>query len=401
MGPVGAEFLICGGGILGLTIARALAEKGFSDIVIIEKEAQPGLHASGRNSGVLHAGIYYTPDTLRACSCLKGNILMKQYCRERGLPLSECGKIIVASNESELEVLEELRVRAVNNGADVEMIDGRQLSEVEPIAKTFEKALWSHDTAVVDPRAVIEALTRELTATGRVRILTETEFIGLKGSETAVTSGGMVRFGLFINSAGAYSDRVAHRFGIGRQFRILPFKGLYRKLRAARAALVRGNIYPVPDMRNPFLGIHMTRTVAGEVSVGPTAMPAFGREHYGLFEGMDCESLPIILREAMLLATNKVFRETALAESRKYRFGNFFSDARKLVKELSPDDILPSEKVGIRPQLIDWTSKKLLMDFLVIRDGPSIHVLNAISPGFTSSMAFAEDVVDQYVEPAS
>ncbi|MBI4823526.1 MAG: L-2-hydroxyglutarate oxidase [Nitrospirae bacterium] len=393
----GADFLICGAGIVGLTIARELLIKGYENIVLIEKEDSLGKHASGRNSGVLHAGIYYSPDTLKAKVCLKGNLLMKGYCKEKGIPVLETGKVIVAKNEKELETLKELRERALKNGARVEMIDEKQLSDIEPNAKTHCQALYSYDTAVVEPKGILRSLYDDLISSGKVKILTKTAFRGLKGNNSVLTNNGELSFDTFINTAGAYSDKVARSFSIGTNYRLIPFKGIYRKLTSPASSRIKGNIYPVPDIRNPFLGVHFTRSASQEVYLGPTAIPVCGRENYGILSGIDTEAPKILYRDAVLFAVNPRFREVALTEPKKYIFKFFFEDAKALVKDLRKEDIKPSDKAGIRPQLVNWTTKELVMDFLVIRDGNSIHVLNAISPAFTSSMSFAELLVSEYV----
>jgi L-2-hydroxyglutarate oxidase len=391
-----ADILIAGAGIIGLTIARELVQAGFGDIVIIEKEPELGRHASGRNSGVLHAGIYYAPDSLKARSCLNGNFLMRAWCRERGLPLAENGKVIVTRTAEELPVLEELHRRATANGAKVELIDERQLAAIEPNARTVEKALFSHYTAVVDPKAVLKSLREELEKSGRVRLYLDCRLTGVKGSTTAETSRGEILFGRFVNATGAYCDKVAGLFGVGGKYRLIPFKGLYRLLREDAPYTVNSNIYPVPDIRNPFLGVHFTRSVHGDVYVGPTAIPAFGRENYGIVSGIDAEALRIAVSDAILFLANPQFRNVALTEPKKYLPGCFFRDAARLVKELAPADVLPSSKVGIRPQLVDWETKQLVMDFIVVADGGSLHVLNPISPAFTSSMDLAQSIVREH-----
>ncbi len=392
-----ADFLICGGGIIGLTLARELLNSGCENIIILEKENTPGKHASGRNSGVLHAGIYYSPDSLKAKLCLQGNFLMKQYCREKGLPLLETGKVIVAKNVKEAETLKELYSRAVENGAKVELIDTGRLEEIEPYAKTHGTALYSYYTAVVDPGAILKSLHDDLVASGKVRILTGTEFRRPKGSRAVLTNRGEIRFDMFINAAGAYSDRVAHCFGVGLDYRLIPFKGIYRKLRKDKSYMVRGNIYPVPDIRNPFLGVHLTRNTKGEVYAGPTAITALGRENYRFPEGINAEAFDIAGRSAVLFLVNPKFRKVALTEPRKYIFRFFYEDTKRLIKNLKPGDIVSSEKAGIRPQLVDWNKKELVMDFVVIRDADSVHVLNAISPAFTSSMVFAKLIKERFL----
>ncbi|KAF0218361.1 MAG: FAD dependent [Geobacteraceae bacterium] len=391
-----AEVLIVGAGIIGLTLARELVTAGYDNIFIIEKEPELGLHASGRNSGVLHAGIYYSPDSLKGRSCLNGNFLMRAYCKEKGLPLLESGKVIVARTEGELATLDELYRRATANGAKVEFVDEKQLAEIEPNARTAGRALFSHYTAVVDPKAILQSLKKDLESSGRVRLLTSCKLIELKGTSTAVTSRGEITFARFINAAGAYCDQVARLFEVGTNYWLIPFKGLYRKLKQGTPFTVNSNIYPVPDIRNPFLGIHFTRSVKGDVYLGPTAIPAFGRENYGILAGIDAEAFCIALEDAILFAMNPQFRSVALSEPKKYIPGFFYRDAARLVKELSPRDIESSGKVGIRAQLVNGTTKELVMDFVVETDGDSLHILNPISPAFTSSMDLAQNIVTHH-----
>lgn len=391
-----AEILIVGAGIIGLTVARELVAAGHGDIVIIEKESELGVHASGRNSGVLHAGIYYAPDSMKAKSCLNGNFLMRAYCKEKGLPLLESGKVIVTRTPAELPVLDELFRRATANGAKVEMIDERQLSAIEPNARTVERALFSHYTAVVDPKAVLKSLRKDLEESGRVTFVMGCRLTGIKGSGVAVTSRGEIRFNRFVNAAGAYCDKVAGFFGVGEQYRLIPFKGVYRLLSKDAPFTVNSSIYPVPDIRNPFLGVHFTRSVHGDVYLGPTAIPAFGRENYGILAGIDAEALTIAWEDLVLFMTNRQFRSVALTEPAKYIPSVFFKDAARLVKELAPKDVVPASKVGIRPQLVDWEKKELVMDFLVVAEGEGVHVLNPISPAFTSSMDLAQGIVARH-----
>lgn len=398
-----ASILICGAGIVGLTVARDLVAAGYDDILIIDKEPEAGRHASGRNSGVLHAGIYYAPGSLRAQSCLEGNFRMKQYCEERGLPLLKTGKVIVARDESELPTLRELYTRATQNGAKVDLIDDAQLAEIEPNAKSAGQALFSHYTAVVDPKAILKSIQKELLESGKVRIRFATRFLGLaagEGKRLAIrTTSGDISCAFFLNAAGAYGDVVAHAFGLGRDYQLIPFKGIYKKLKPEKAHTIRGSIYPVPNIKNPFLGVHFTRGVHGDVYLGPTAIPALGRENYGILSGIDSEAPSILLRDALLFLRNKKFREVALEEPRKYSFKYFFNDARKLVKELAPEDIENSPKAGIRPQLVDVKKNELVMDFVIEGTEASVHVLNSISPAFTSSLFFSGMLLNKYVLP--
>ena len=199
-----------------------------------------------------------------------------------------------------------------------------------------------------------------------------------------------------MNAAGAWCDRVARAFGVGESYRLIPFKGIYRKLRAGAAYPVNGNIYPVPDIRNPFLGVHFTRSAHGDVYVGPTAIPALGRENYGLLAGARGEVLSILASDAVLFARNARFRSVALTEPRKYVPAFFHRDAARLVGRYDPDLFGRADKVGIRPQLVDWRTKELVMDFLVEAKDASVHVLNPISPAFTSSMELARRIVAEH-----
>jgi L-2-hydroxyglutarate oxidase LhgO len=394
--PARVEILVVGGGIIGLTIARELAARGAADVLVVEKEEELGRHASGRNSGVLHAGIYYAPDSLKAKSCLGGNRLMKAFCREKGLPLHEGGKVIVARTAAELPTLEELHRRATANGARVRFVDEAELREIEPMARTVGKALHSLDTAVVDPKKVLAALRSELEAGGRVRIVTGCRFLGRDGVDGARTSLGTLRFGRLVNAAGAWCDVVARAFGLGGEYRLIPFKGIYRKLVPGASFPVHGNVYPVPDIRNPFLGVHFTRSAAGDVYVGPTAIPAFGRENYRGLQGTGADGLRILLEDAVLFLANPKFRSVALTEPRKYVPAVFHRDAARLVRSYDPALFGAADKVGLRPQLVDWRSKELMMDFIVLAKDGTVHVMNPISPAFTSSMFLAKQLVDEH-----
>jgi len=389
------QFLIVGAGITGLAIARELVQRGEGDIVILEKENELGRHASGRNSGVLHAGMYYTPDTLKAKYCVDGNRLMKEFCRQKKLTLHETGKVILATGPAQLKALYELKRRADLCGARAYIIDNKKLHELEPYAADSDEALHSPDTAVIKPVEVLQAIAAELAASGRVSVYYGATFRRRVGENQAETSRGIIKFAKLVNAAGAYADLIAHQFGLAKEYRLLPFKGTYKQLAHDRTSLVRGNIYPVPDLRTPFLGVHFTKSADGEVLVGPTAMPAFGRENYGILSGFDRESLSILYRDAVLLFTNPAFRINALTEPRKYLKRFVYKGARKLLPELKPRDITESTHVGMRPQLVHWPSKQLVMDFIVLNEADSLHILNPISPAFTTSLAFARDMADK------
>ncbi len=394
---IGTEVLIVGAGITGLTTARELVLRGFENIVIIDKESRTGMHASGRNSGVLHAGIYYSPDSFKARFCVEGNRMLTDYCRDKGLPLENRGKVIVVTDEGRLPNLYELRDRALGAGARCSVVDEKELGEIEPHAITHEKALYSPDTSVIDPKLVLQSIVEDLECTGCVRFMFGCSFMGLKARRVARTTEGEIEFDWFVNAAGTFADRVAGSFRVGREYRVLPIKGTYKELNQARSYLVKGNIYPVPDLENPFLGVHFTRGVDGRVFAGPTAMPAYGREEYRWLEDLSVESLSILSRQCVLFLSNGAFRRSAAGELKKYLSRFFYDEASTMIRDLRPTDLVPSDKVGIRPQLVNWSQKSLVMDFVLIKDANSVHILNAISPAFTSSMSFAKYSVDLLV----
>jgi L-2-hydroxyglutarate oxidase len=389
------DILIIGCGITGLTIANELVKRNFENIIIIEKESQAGSHASGRNSGVLHSGVYYSPGSLKARFCVEGNRLMKEYCMENGLRINNIGKVIVAADEKRLDSLYELKRRADHAGATANIIDNKQLSKIEPNAYTFEKALYCPDASVVSPHEILESLTDRLNSSGKVTIKFNTSFKGLNGSNRVITSSGVVGFKKIINAAGAYAEKIAQVFELAQEYNIIPIKGTYKILKKESSGLVTGNIYPVPDLDNPFLGVHFTSSVDGTVYAGPTAIPALSRENYGLLEKLDNETPKILIRDGLLTLYNNSFRSAALKEVKKYFDHYFYKEAKTLVPKLKMGDLVSSNKIGIRPQLVHWPTKKLVMDFIVLKDGDSMHILNAISPGFTTSMSFSKYIVDK------
>jgi L-2-hydroxyglutarate oxidase LhgO len=319
---------------------------------------------------------------------------MKEFCKEKGLALRETGKVIVAKDEDKLQGLYELKRRADCNGVRSVIIDQKELSEVEPYAATYERALYSPDTAVINPKEVLKALIDELGGSGKVKILFDTPFSGLRDDRTAMSGQVKICFKKFINASGAQADRVAYFFDVGGEYKTLPFKGTYKKIREESSYLVRGNIYPVPDLRNPFLGVHLTRSIQDEVYAGPTAIPALSREDYGLFDGLSAETLSILYRDGILLTRNEAFRSAAWSELKKYSKRFFYEEVKSLVPKVAINDLENTDKVGIRPQLVHWKSKSLVTDFVLIKEGDSLHILNAISPAFTSSMAFAKYALD-------
>jgi len=290
------EYLIIGAGITGLTIAWELVSKGQKNIVIIEKEHKTGAHASGRNSGVLHAGIYYTPDSLKAKFCVQGNRLLTEYCESNNLNLIKSGKVIVATDEEKLSSLYRLQERAAVNGVESRIIDVKELKEIEPNAYTYKEAIYSPHTSVFNPQEILNSIYNKLLNSGRVRILFNTSFINPSDNSSIKTSSGLIKFHSLINASGAFADKIAHSFGIGKNYKILPFLGTYSEVTNERSSLVNGNIYHVPDEKTPFLGVHFTRAYNGTIYIGPTAVPAIGRESYDFSSEYSLETFSILIQ---------------------------------------------------------------------------------------------------------
>lgn len=396
---VRADYLIIGAGIIGLALARELCSRyPHSEIVVIEKEADVAFHGSGRNSGVLHAGFYYTADSLKARFTRDGNRLMKEYVKGRGLAINECHKVVVASDESEIEGVRELQRRGERNGVEVRIIDEQELAEIDPNARTTQIALYSPSTATVDPAQVCRALKDDLEQAG-VRFLFGQGYLRRQNATSIVTTGGVViEAGLTINAAGLYADRIARDYGFSKNYTIIPFKGIYLKYTGPDKP-VRTNIYPVPNLKNPFLGVHYTVTVDGTVKIGPTAIPAFWRQNYAGLENFSAaELLEIIGWESRLFLSDSFgFRSLAIGELKKYDRAYFTGLATKMVKQIDTDGFNQWSKPGIRAQLLNTETKELVMDFVVEGDGRSVHVLNAVSPAFTCSFPFAAWVVEQHI----
>ena len=386
------DFLVVGGGIIGINIAREL-KRTYSDsrVILIEKEKECGLHASGRNSGVLHAGFYYSPDSLKAKFTRFGNKMLTEYCESKKIAINKCGKLVVAKDKSDHAFLDELLRRGRDNEIELQEITEDEAKLIEPRVKTHERAIFSPTTSTVDLVEILKAMKRDAVHEG-VEVHCGVSFIK-KGKRGIMTSTGIYQTGYFVNTAGLYADKIALEFGFSERYRILPFKGLYL-YSDEPAGSIRTNVYPVPDLRNPFLGVHVTITVDGKIKIGPTAIPAFWREHYNGLENFKyTELLDIVMREVSLFTyANFDFKRLAFEEIRKYSRARMVSLASSLVKDGKKDNYKKWGKPGIRAQLLDIKEKKLEMDFVIEGDNKSMHILNAVSPAFTCSIPFSQYV---------
>ena len=382
------DFLIIGAGIIGSSVARELALRNIGPVAVCEKEHELGLHASGRNSGVLHSGINQKPGSLKARMCVEGNRRVRAFCKEHGVRLQECGTVVVSRNEREeatLKLLIEIGKEAGVEG--LRIMDAEELAEREP-AVAGEKALISPNGSIVDSEALVRAVAEDAKAKG-VEYFLGAEVTAIRDG-TVITCKGDFKAAHVINCAGLYTDRIARMMGAGRGYRIIPFRGDYMEL---HNCVVNSMVYQVPDLRYPFLGVHLTKRVAGEVLAGPTAMLSFGRESY---------DKQVRLAETLaMLASVNFWRLVSSAEFLRLVARNgrisffdraFLAEIRTLTPQARMKDIKPYRS-GIRAQMVDRKGR-MVDDMLVEFRGDSTHILNAVSPGMTAALAFAEYVVD-------
>lgn len=392
------DYLIIGAGIIGLNIAKNLKERfPNTKILVIEKEKEIGFHSSGRNSGVLHAGFYYTANSLKAKFTKEGNAALKEFVKERALQINECQKVVVATNDKEVEGLDELKRRGDANGVELHWLDEDQLAILYPNIKTFKKALLCPSTATVNPKEVTKEFAKVITEMG-VELILDCKYISSE-SNVIRTSLGDFQAMKVINCAGLYADNIARDFGFSKDYVIIPFKGIYLKDKKNESQL-ETNIYPVPNLANPFLGVHYTLTVDNESKIGPTAIPAFWRENYQGFDNFSLkEFTQILYYEAKLFFTNAFgFRSLAFSEMKKYSLAHLKGLAMSLTnKKMDHKGFDSWSTPGIRAQLLNKKTLELVQDFVVESDNDSVHVLNAVSPAFTSSIPFANWVVEEHV----
>jgi L-2-hydroxyglutarate oxidase LhgO len=389
------DFLVVGGGIMGVSLALQLRQRyRDSRVTLVEKEPTCGLHASGRNSGVLHAGFYYGAESLKARFSRDGAKQLTEYCTERGLRINRCGKLVVARDADDLRGLAELRSRGRANGVSLEEVAADDVHRIDPRAKTYDRALFSPSTASIDPVEVLTSLLEDAREEG-VDVRTGVAYLG-RDRYAVRTTAGPIAAGYVVNAAGLYADRIARDYGFSERYRILPFKGLYLQAEPGTPPF-RTHIYPVPDLRNPFLGVHVTVTVDGGATLGPTALPAFWREQYGGLRNFNvAECASIVAREAALLMRDDFgFRRLAIGELRNCSRRRIVAHASALAEGIRPAHFRRWGRPGIRAQLFDVVARKLEMDFRFEGDDRSFHLLNAVSPAFTCSMPFSAYLADR------
>ncbi|MDP9427362.1 MAG: L-2-hydroxyglutarate oxidase [Actinomycetota bacterium] len=389
------RYAVVGGGIIGTAVARRLlAQQPDAVVTVLEKEDRLAAHQTGRNSGVVHAGLYYEPGSLKATLCRRGVSLLREFCAEHGLPYEEIGKVLVALDAAEEKRLAAIAERARANGVPgVRVIDRAELHELEPHVAGIA-ALHSPTTAIVDYVAVTEQLAADARAAGAT-IRTGFEVAGLRstgGEVVTSASGEEVVVDRVVLCAGLHVDRLARLAGDDDAPRIVPFRGEYYALTPDKRALVNGLVYPVPDPRYPFLGVHLTPRVDGEVLVGPNAVLALAREGYRWRDVSPAE-LAAIARFPGFRRFARQHWRTGLAEMRgSLSKRAYTAAARRYVPELTVEDMVPAT-AGIRAQALE-SDGSLVDDFRVTRRGAVVAVRNAPSPAATSSLAIAEHLVD-------
>lgn len=396
------RFAVVGGGIIGTSVARRLGQlRPAASVTLLEKESELAQHQTGHNSGVVHAGLYYTPGSLKARLCRRGASILRDYCAERDVPYDECGKIVVALDDAEERRLGDIMARAVANEVPgVRLLTATEMNRIEPHVRGVA-GLHSPQSAIVDYAAVTRALAEDAREAGAT-IRTRYEVTGLaqRHGEVLVRSshGSTDAFDQVILCAGLQADRVAQLAGDDADPRIVPFRGEYHLLRPERRSLVKGLVYPVPDPRYPFLGVHLTRRVDGEVMVGPNAVLALAREGYGWGTVSLGDLQEALVWPGFRRFARQHWRTGALETAGSLSRRMFVAAARRYVPELTAADVVPGPR-GVRAQALGRDGE-LVDDFRMTKRGNVLAVRNAPSPAATSSLAIAEHVVDLVLDRA-
>ena len=393
------DIAIVGGGIVGLATANALLDSNpASRIILLEAETQLATHQTGHNSGVIHSGLYYKPGSLKARFCAEGRDAMYRFCSEHGVPHERCGKIVVATSEDELPRLEELHRRGTENGLQgMKWLTPEEMREYEPNVSGI-RGLWVSETGIVDYKSVARVYAKILQSRGG-ELRTATRVIGCvrDGSELRIqTISGEIRSKGLVNCGGLQSDRIARLCGLDPGLRIVPFRGEYYQLKPERASLVRNLIYPVPDPRFPFLGVHFTRMIGGGVEAGPNAVLAFKREGYRKSDVSMKDIADLVGYGGFWKMSRRNWKMGMAEVWRSYSKHAFVTALQRLIPALKHEDVIPGGS-GVRAQAVD-VNGGMLDDFHVVRAPNMIHVLNAPSPAATSSLRIGREIASMAIE---
>lgn len=395
------DFLIVGSGIVGLVLALKLKAKfANKEILMLDKEADSVQHGTGRNSGVIHSGIYYPQNTLRAKYCISGSKQLKNYVKENNLWIDECGKILLPSSKKSMLNIDVLLERAADNGIVAERIDKKRMLELEPNANPFfEEGIHVPFTSIVDPKEVALSIVSDVKKKG-VEIIYNSEVTDIDSSQGKVsTNESSYLADVIINSAGLQAERIAKISSLKSEYSFLPFKGKYWELNSG--IKLSKLLYPVPDLSLPFLGIHTVHNKDGKIYIGPSSTPVFGRENYSGSKNIKIkEALFLMFSFALKIIFNvNGLRSLALRELKLISLSGVYKEARNLLTGIKRSQLCLSEKkVGIRSQIFDKDNKSLVSDFVVKKDKRIIHILNAISPAFTASFGLADFIIENVLE---
>ena len=390
------DISIIGGGIVGLATAMYAKEKyPEKTICVFEKENILAKHQTGNNSGVIHAGIYYQPNSQKAKFCWPGSLLLRKFCDQNEIEYEMCGKLIIATKEDEIERLNNLHERGLKNGVEVlELIDKQKIKEIEPYVEAI-KGLWSPNTGIIDYKKLTEAYANIFNNNGGL-ILKNHELMNIEENDKSLileTNIGEYETNYLINCSGLFADRVAKMMDLDFDVRIVPFRGEYYTLTNESEKMVNGLIYPVPDPDLPFLGVHFTKRINGEVEAGPNAVMAYSREGYKKFD-INLKDMYESFSYPGFWKMVKSNWKTGLSE--QYRSLNklkFVKSLQTLIPSISSQD-LTNPGAGVRAQAIDKNGN-LLQDFSIVKTNNSLHVLSAPSPGATSSLKIAEHLMKE------
>jgi hypothetical protein len=387
------DFLILGGGVVGLATGIALLhERPNLKVIIAEKEEHPGLHASGRNSGVLHAGFYYSPDSLKAKFCREGNAELRTLAQNYSIPVRNVGKVVVTRNSGELDLLENLYQRGIANGVDLELRKANDLKKLEPLAVTHQKFLWSPKTGIADSKAIIGAMHQEfITLGGQIDFGMKIKLTIEKNEVRDSTNTYSAK--QIINAAGAQADRISRSVGVGTEYAMLPFMGVYQATEEKNLPLQR-LVYPVPHPVNPFLGVHFTLTFDRKVKIGPSAIPIAGREQYSVFSGWSIADIAQAIKgmNSLIRGDTHDFSTILKTELPMIFRHILINKSFELVPTASRVKNWQKKPPGIRAQLVHLPTGKLEQDFVVVSNLNATHILNVVSPGWTCAIPFGRYV---------
>jgi L-2-hydroxyglutarate oxidase len=392
------DFIIIGGGIVGMSTAWQL-KKTYPDssMLLLEKESGPARHQTGHNSGVIHAGVYYTPGSLKARFCLEGNRATKEFCREHDIPFDECGKLLVATNELEMDRMKALWDRSEANGLERHWLSAAELKEREPNI-TGMGGIFVPSSGIVSYTQVTAAMGREFERLGG-EIRYNTEVTGLKeetGQVVVQTGQGEVRGKYLVSCSGLMADRVVRMLGIEPEFKICPFRGEYYLLKPEHNQIVNHLIYPIPDPNMPFLGVHLTRMIDGTVTVGPNAVLAFKREGYNKSDISLKDTLEMFTYPGILKVLMKNLKPGLMEMKNSLNKAGYLELVRKYCPSLKVEDMTPYP-AGIRAQAVSKDGR-LVDDFLFVNTKRTINVCNAPSPAATSAIPIGGYIVDKVRE---